>query len=103
MPDFLNLNWLFGKGTRRRKNKSSAVAIDSESGLEHYKSGGPNSNVQVRRKSRSATASEHRPNKRRMSWVSRNENFKNTLLYELRKTKKQRNQKKSRKNMKHKK
>ena len=75
MSDFLNLNWIFGKGTRRRKNTMQPLTIHSESGFEHYKTREPNSNVELRRKPRSATASEHRPNKRRMSWVSRNENF----------------------------
>jgi hypothetical protein len=104
MPDFLNLSWLFGKGTRRRKHRIHSVAIDSESNIEHYKSGGPNSNVEVRRKptSISQSASAHKPNKRTMALSERDEGFANIVVDAeaargVRKTRKQRNQKRSRK------
>jgi hypothetical protein len=105
MPDFLNLSWLFGKGTRRRKHRIHSVAIDSESGLEHYKSGGPNSNVEVRRNptSRSQSASEkQRRNKKIMALSERDEGFANIVVDAeaargVRKTRKQMNQKRSRK------
>jgi len=100
MSNFLNLNWLLGKGTRKRNHRLSALAIDSKTDMEHYKSEGSNNNVQVRRKptSRSATALAHKPNKRTMALSARNEDFANIMIASvLRKTKKQRNQKRSRK------
>ena len=109
MSDFLNLNWLFGKGTRRRKNRTQPLTIHSESGFERYKSGGPNSNVEVRRKSKPRSVSAlhlQKRNKRTMALASNVEGFTDVTLLSscrLRKTKKQRNQKKSKKNNKYKK
>lgn len=110
MYDFLS--WVLGRGTRKRKYNLKTVAIESDSyNIEHFKTG-PNSSIQVRMKpkpkpkseSASRLSKETNNNKKKTAKESNYEdNFTRVgfgVRIGLRKTKKQKFQKKSRKNRK---
>jgi len=107
-------NWVFGRGTRKRKYKLKTVAIEPDSSnIEHFRTD-PNSTVQVRIKPKSKPKSDsasrlskdtNNMQKRGTTFASNNkeDNFTRVgfgVRIGLRKTKKQKFQKKSRKNRK---
>lgn len=106
-------NWVFGRGTRKRKYKLKTVAIEPDSSnIEHFRTD-PNSTVQVRIKpkpkpksdSASRLSKDTNNMKKETTFASNNkeDNFTGVgfgVRIGIRKTKKQKFQKKSRKNRK---
>ncbi len=108
-------NWVFGRGTRKRKEKLKTVAIEPDSSnIEHFRTD-PNSTVKVRIKPKPKSDSASRLSKetnnmqkRGTTFASNNkeDNFTGVgfgVRIGIRKTKKQKFQKKSRKNRKNRK
>ena len=92
-------NWLFGKGTRKRKYKIAVEPSGSE--LEHYVESNAPYDVKVRRNPKSSFRSAEKSTKKTNPLLTTNEGFNDIMTAKgLRKTKKQRRHKATKRQMK---